>query len=107
MRQAGAWRLLTVSLALAGKVEEANAALAQTLTLQPDLSLDHVESNNIYADPADRARFREGLKHELRSALAPQCRSNPSPCAGCKRLVASIAGPVEIRRVDSYYMHKN
>ena len=60
-RHAGAWRLLTVSLALAGKIEEANAALARTLALQPDLSLDHVESNTIYADPADRGRFREGL----------------------------------------------
>jgi TolB-like protein/Tfp pilus assembly protein PilF len=60
-KHAGAWRLLTVSLALLGQIEEAKAALAQTLTLQPDLSLDHVESNTIYADPADRARFREGL----------------------------------------------
>ncbi len=60
-KHAGAWRLLTVSLGLLGKAEEARAALVQTLTLQPDLSLDHVESNTIYADPADRARFREGL----------------------------------------------
>ena len=60
-KHAGAWRLLTVSLALLGQIEEAKAALAQTLTLQPDLSLEHVESNTIYADPADRARFREGL----------------------------------------------
>ena len=65
-KHAGAWRLLTVSLGLLGKTDEANAALAQTLTLQPDLSLDHVESNTIYADPADRARFREGL---LRAGL--------------------------------------
>jgi TolB-like protein/Tfp pilus assembly protein PilF len=60
-KHAGAWRLLTVSLGLLGKAEEAKAALAQTLMLQPDLSLNHVESNTIYADPADRARFREGL----------------------------------------------
>ena len=60
-KHAGAWRLLTVSLGLLGKAEEARAALVQTLTLQPDLSLDHVDSNTIYADPADRARFREGL----------------------------------------------
>jgi TolB-like protein len=60
-KHAGAWRLLTVSLALLGKIEEAKAALTQTLTLQPDLALTHVENNNIYADPADRARFREGL----------------------------------------------
>jgi len=60
-KQAGAWRLLTVSLALSGKIEEAKAALAQTLLLQPDLSLAHVENNNIYADLADRERFRQGL----------------------------------------------
>jgi len=60
-KHAGAWRLLTVSLALFGKTEEAKAALAQTLTLQPDLALAHVENNNIYADPADRERFRQGL----------------------------------------------
>ena len=58
---AGAWRLMTVSLGLLGRIEEARQALAHTLTLQPDLSLSHVESNTIYADPADRARFREGL----------------------------------------------
>jgi TolB-like protein/DNA-binding winged helix-turn-helix (wHTH) protein/cytochrome c-type biogenesis protein CcmH/NrfG len=61
-KHAGAWRLMTVSLALGGKIEEAKVALAQTLRLQPDLSLDHVENNTIYADPADRARFREGLR---------------------------------------------
>ena len=61
-KHAGAWRLMTVSLALDGKIEEAKAALAQTLLLQPDLSLAHVENNTIYADPADRARFREGLR---------------------------------------------
>ena len=30
--------------------------------LSPDLSLDHVEKNTVYADPADRARFLEGLR---------------------------------------------
>jgi TolB-like protein/Tfp pilus assembly protein PilF len=59
---AGAWRLMTVSLALLGKTDEAKAALARTLVLQPDLSIDHVETNTVYADPADRARFREGLR---------------------------------------------
>ena len=42
-------------------IDDAKAALKQTLALQPDLALAHVENNNIYADPADRARFREGL----------------------------------------------
>ena len=59
---AGAWRLMTVSLALLGRDAEANAALAHTLTLQPELSLDHVDRNTVYADPADRARFLEGLR---------------------------------------------
>ena len=59
---AGAWRLMTVSLGLLGRTDEAKAALAHTLTLQPDLSSDHVEFNTVYADPADRARFLEGLR---------------------------------------------
>ena len=61
-KHAGAWRLLTVSLGLLDRTAEAKSALAQTLTLQPDLSLNHVESNTIYADPSDRARFRDGLR---------------------------------------------
>ena len=59
---AGAWRLMTVSLGLLGRVDEAKAALAHTLTLQPDLSSAHVEINTVYANPEDRARFLEGLR---------------------------------------------
>jgi TolB-like protein/Tfp pilus assembly protein PilF len=59
---AGAWRLMTVSLALLGRIDEAKAALARTLALSPDFSLDHVDKNTVYADPADRARFLEGLR---------------------------------------------
>jgi Flp pilus assembly protein TadD len=59
---AGAWRLMTVSLGLLGRVEEAKAALAHTLTLQPDLSSAHVVKDTVFADPADRARFLEGLR---------------------------------------------
>ena len=59
---AGAWRLMTVSLGLLGRTDEAKSALAHTLTLQPDLSGDHVEINTVYANPADRARFLEGLR---------------------------------------------
>ena len=58
----GAWRLMTVSLGLLGRIEEAQAALAHTLTLQPDLSSAHVAKDTVYADPADRARFLEGLR---------------------------------------------
>jgi TolB-like protein len=59
---AGAWRLMTVSLGLLGRVEEAREALAHTLTMQPDLSSAHVTNDTVYADPADRARFLEGLR---------------------------------------------
>jgi TolB-like protein/cytochrome c-type biogenesis protein CcmH/NrfG len=59
---AGAWRLMTVSLGLLGRLVEARKALAHTLTLQPDLSSAHVENNTVYANPADRSRFLEGLR---------------------------------------------
>ena len=59
---AGAWRLMTVSLGLLGRVDQAKAALAHALTLQPDLSSAHVENNTVFVDPADRARFLEGLR---------------------------------------------
>jgi TolB-like protein/DNA-binding winged helix-turn-helix (wHTH) protein/cytochrome c-type biogenesis protein CcmH/NrfG len=59
---AGAWRLMTVSLGLLGRIDEAKEALAHTLTLQPDFALAHVETNTAFADPGDRARFLEGLR---------------------------------------------
>jgi len=59
---AGAWRLMTVSLALLGRTDEAKVALAHTLELNPDFSIRHVDKNTVYADPADRARFLEGLR---------------------------------------------
>ena len=59
---AGAWRLMTVSLVLLGRLDEAREALAHTLMLQPDLSTAHVVKDTVYADPADRARFLEGLQ---------------------------------------------
>jgi adenylate cyclase len=57
---AGAWRLMTVSLGLLGRIDEAREALAHTLTLQPDLTSAHVTNDTVYADPADRARFLQG-----------------------------------------------
>jgi tetratricopeptide (TPR) repeat protein len=60
---AGAWRLMTVSLGLLGRNAEARQALAHTLTLQPDLSEAHVTNDTVFADPADRARFLEGLRN--------------------------------------------
>jgi TolB-like protein len=59
---AGAWRLMTVSLGLLGRTDEAREALAHTLTMQPDLSSAHVANDTVFADPADRARFLEGLQ---------------------------------------------
>ena len=60
---AGAWRLMTVSLGLLGRIEEAKQALAHTLVLQPDLSGDHVEKNTVFANPSDRSRFLLGLRN--------------------------------------------
>lgn len=59
---AGAWRLMTVSLGLLGRQEEAREALASTLALQPDLSSDHVTNDTVFSDPEDRARYLEGLR---------------------------------------------
>lgn len=59
---AGAWRLMTVSLGLLGKIDEAREALAYTLELQPDLSSAHVVNDTVFVDPADRDRFLEGLQ---------------------------------------------
>jgi len=59
---AGAWRLMTVSLGLLDRIDEARQALAHTLTLQPDLSSAHVEQNTVFAKPSDRSRFLLGLR---------------------------------------------
>jgi TolB-like protein len=58
----GAWRLMTVSLGLLGRIDEARQALAHTLTLQPDLSSAHVEKNTVFANASDRSRFLLGLQ---------------------------------------------
>jgi TolB-like protein len=58
---AGAWRLMTVSLGLLGKIDEAREALARTLALQPDLSSAHVTHDTVFVNPNDRARFLQGL----------------------------------------------
>jgi hypothetical protein len=59
---------MTVSLGLLGKIDEARESLVQTLTLQPDLSSDHVVNNTVYVNSSDRSRFllglqKAGLKH--------------------------------------------
>jgi tetratricopeptide (TPR) repeat protein len=59
---AGAWRLMTASLGMLGKLDDAREALAHAQMLQPDLSSAQVESNTVYANPAERSRFIEGLR---------------------------------------------
>jgi tetratricopeptide (TPR) repeat protein len=58
----GARRLLTVSLGLLEKIDEAHECLAETLTLHPDLSSEHVAKHTVYTNPADRDRFLLGLQ---------------------------------------------
>jgi Flp pilus assembly protein TadD len=59
---AGAWRLMTASLGMLGKLDDAREALARAQMLQPDHSSAQVESNTVYANPAERSRFIEGLR---------------------------------------------
>jgi TolB-like protein len=59
---AGARRLMTVSLGLLGRTDEAKESLASTLALQPDFSIDHVAYNTVFAHASDRSRFLRGLK---------------------------------------------
>jgi TolB-like protein/Flp pilus assembly protein TadD len=59
---AGARRLMTVSLGMLGRTHEARDSLAHTLTLQPDLSSDHVANNTVYTNESDRSRFLLGLQ---------------------------------------------
>ncbi|MGA8390334.1 MAG: winged helix-turn-helix domain-containing tetratricopeptide repeat protein [Pseudolabrys sp.] len=59
---AGARRLMTVSLGLLGRIDEAEESLANTLALQPDFSTDHVAYNTVFAHVSDRSRFLRGLQ---------------------------------------------
>jgi TolB-like protein/Flp pilus assembly protein TadD len=59
---AGARRLMTVSLGLLGRIDEAAESLGRTLELQPDLSTDHVARNTVFAAASDRSRFLRGLR---------------------------------------------
>jgi TolB-like protein len=61
-RHSGAWRLMTVSLGLLGRIEEAKAAMARTRELQPDLSRAHVENDCVFVKEDDRLRFLLGLQ---------------------------------------------
>jgi tetratricopeptide (TPR) repeat protein len=59
---AGARRLMTVSLGLLGRIDEAKESLAYTLALRPDFSTDHVAYNTVFASASDRSRFLRGLQ---------------------------------------------
>ena len=59
---AGARRLMTVSLGLLGRIDEAKESLDHTLALQPDFSTDHVAYNTVFAHASDRSRFLQGLR---------------------------------------------
>ncbi|HZP68593.1 MAG TPA: winged helix-turn-helix domain-containing protein [Pseudolabrys sp.] len=61
-KHAGAWRLMTVSLGLLGRFDEARESLARTLRLQSDLSADHVARTTVFAAASDRSRFLKGLQ---------------------------------------------
>ena len=61
-KHAGARRLMTVSLGLLGRIEEAKESLASTLALRPDFSTDHVAYNTVFAHASDRSRFLRGLQ---------------------------------------------
>jgi TolB-like protein len=61
-KHAGARRLMTVSLGLLGRTEEAKESLASTLALRPDFSTDHVAYNTVFAHASDRSRFLRGLQ---------------------------------------------
>jgi hypothetical protein len=58
----GARRLMTVSLGLLDRNDEARESLTRTLALQPSLSSDHVANDTVYAHAADRSRFLLGLQ---------------------------------------------
>jgi len=58
----GARRLMTVSLGLLDRIDEAKESLTRTLELQPNLSSDHVANDTVYASASDRSRFLLGLQ---------------------------------------------
>lgn len=61
-RFTSAWRGLAAGAGIAGDLEIAAAALAETRRLQPDMSLAWVEKHHPIVRPEDRAIYVEGLK---------------------------------------------
>jgi adenylate cyclase len=57
----GSWRALAASLALTGKLEEAQTAMASLLQIEPNASLTRLKSMRAWTEAA-RARYFEGLR---------------------------------------------
>jgi TolB-like protein len=57
-----AWQRKTVTLAHLGRIEEAEAALAQLRKLQPDFSPEYLVATYPFRDPAHAAIFLDGLR---------------------------------------------
>ena len=58
----GHWRALALSAAMLGYLEEAKSAVAAAIRLQPDYSVEWVESACPLVHPADRLRYCEVLR---------------------------------------------
>jgi tetratricopeptide (TPR) repeat protein len=61
-RFTSAWRSLAASAGIAGDIDTAAAALAETRHLQPELSVEWVETHHPIVRPEDRAIYIEGLR---------------------------------------------
>lgn len=59
---AGAHRIHCASLAQAGQIEEAHAAMARLKELQPDISIAWIEGHLLYTTPGPMAKFVEGMR---------------------------------------------
>lgn len=58
----GAWRLVTITSAHLGELEEARRALAETKRLQPTISLAWARAYGPWVRPADLERYVEGFR---------------------------------------------
>ena len=57
-----AWRSLAASAGMAGDIAQAASALSSALRLQPNLTLDWIETYHPIVRREDRARYAEGLR---------------------------------------------
>ena len=73
-----AWQRKTAALALLGRIEEAQRALAQLLHLQPSFSAGYISATYPFRDPAHAAIFADGLRR-AGWGKEPAPRRSPSP----------------------------